>query len=116
MALKQTLGVNVLHCRTVDGVMKELVTFVIVYNLAHVVMLRSAEQQGVDRARISFIDTLRWLCRAPPDDLVPNLLTNPYRPRRNQPRVIKRRKDCYSYMTKPRAALLEGLYTTVVTA
>lgn len=116
MALKQTLGLDVLRCKTVDGVMKELAIFVIVYNLVRLVMLRSAEQQGVAPDRISFIDALRWLCFAPSGESTPNLLINPHRPGRHQPRVLKRRKGRYSYMTKPRPELLERLGITAVKA
>ena len=112
LALKQTLGMDVLHCRTVAGVMKEMLIFVMVYNLVRLIMLRSAEQQGVKPDRISFIDTLRWLCFMESDEPIPDLLINPHRPGRHQPRVIKRRKDRYSHMTKPRQELLEHLYTT----
>ncbi len=116
LALKQTLGMDVLHCRTVAGVMKEMLIFVMVYNLVRLVMLRSAEQQGVKPDRISFIDTLRWLCFMASDEPIPDLLINPHRPGRHQPRVIKRRKDRYSHMTKPRQELLEHLYSTHVKA
>lgn len=116
LALKQTLGMDVLRCHTVAGVMKEMLIFVIVYNLVRLIMLRSAQQQGVEPNRISFIDTLRWLCSASPGELIPVLLINPHRPGRHQPRVIKRRKDRYNHMTKPRQELLEQLYTTKVKA
>jgi hypothetical protein len=116
LALKQTLGLDVLRCHTVEGVMKELLIFVIVYNLVRLVMLRSAQQQGVKPDRISFIDTLRWLRSKRWDDPIPDLLINPHRPGRHQPRVIKRKKDRYSYMTKPRRELLANLYATAVKA
>lgn len=116
LALKQTLGMDVLHCRTVDGVLKEMVMFLIVYNLVRMVMLRSAQQQGVAPDRISFIDALRWLCASSPGEPIPNLVINPYRPGRQQPRVIKRRKDRYTYMTKPRYQLLELLLTGTLKA
>jgi hypothetical protein len=116
LALKQTLGLDVLRCRTVDGVMKELAMFVIVYNLVRLVMLRSAQQQDVAPDRISFIDALRWLCFGQLGESIPDLLINPHRPGRHQPRVIKRRKDRYSYMTKPRPELLERLGITAVKA
>ena len=116
LALKQTLGMDVLHCRTVDGVLKEMVMFLIVYNLVRMVMLRSAQQQGVAPDRISFIDALRWLCASSLGEPIPTLVINPYRPGRQQPRVIKRRKDRYTYMTKPRYQLLELLLTGALKA
>jgi len=109
LALKQTLGMDVLHCKTVEGVMKGMLIFVIVYNMVRLVMLRSAQQQRVPPDRISFIDALRWLCFASPGEQIANLLVNPHRPDRHQPRVIKRRKDGYTYMTKPRKILRQQL-------
>ena len=49
---------------TVDGVLKELIVFALVYNLVRVVMWAAAQRQGVDVERISFIDVVRWLAAA----------------------------------------------------
>ena len=57
--LKITLGLDVLKCKTVAGVLKELAVFVLVYNLVRRVCLESARLQGVEPDRISFIDALR---------------------------------------------------------
>jgi len=100
--LKRTLGMHVLRSRTTAGVFKEMLVFVMAYNLVRLVMLRSAEQQGVALERISFLDAARWLCHQARSDQVPNLLINPNRPGRHQPRVIKRAKDEYPRMTKSR--------------
>ena len=100
--LKRTLGMHVLRSRTPAGVLKEMLVFVMVYNLVRMVMLRSADQQGVAPERISFVDTARWLCHKAQSDEVPNLLVNPSRPGRYGPRVIKRASDEYPRMTKPR--------------
>ena len=59
--LKQTMKMDVLKCTTVEGVLKELTVYAIVYNLVRVVMMKAAARQGVDVERISFIDALRWL-------------------------------------------------------
>jgi len=59
--LKQTLTMDVLHCQTVPGLVKELLMFVIVYNLVRRVMAKAARRQGAEPRRISFIDTMRWL-------------------------------------------------------
>ena len=44
-----------------DGVLKELMIFVLVYNLIRAAMSMAGQRQGVDPNRISFIDTARWL-------------------------------------------------------
>src|SRR5881409_178195 len=45
--LKQTMGLDVLHCQRLVGVLKELTVFALVYNLVRVVMLAAAQRQGV---------------------------------------------------------------------
>ena len=107
--LKITMGMDVLHCKTVAGVTKELYMFAIAYNLVRLVMLEAAQRQEVPLDRISFIDALRWLCHADPDTPLPNLVINPHRPFRVEPRVIKRRMKEYPLMTKPRAELRKTL-------
>jgi hypothetical protein len=56
--LKQTMKMDVLHCTTVDGVLKELTVFALVYNLVRTVMHAAAVRQDVDVERISFADAL----------------------------------------------------------
>ena len=106
--LKQTMKMDVLKCMTVDGVLKELTIFAIVYNLVRVVMMAAAARQGVDVERISFIDALRWLCEMKTADL-PELVVNPTRPGRFEPRVRKRRPKEYPLMKKPRSELRKRL-------
>ncbi|MDQ3828825.1 MAG: IS4 family transposase, partial [Candidatus Tectomicrobia bacterium] len=59
--LKTTMQRDVLHGKTVSGVLKELPVFAIVYNLVRIVMWHSARLQHLDVERISFLDALRWL-------------------------------------------------------
>ena len=59
--LKETLGMRVLHSKTVDGVRKELLVFALVYNLVRAVMHEAATHAGVEPDRVSFIDAWRWL-------------------------------------------------------
>ena len=56
--LKQTMKMDVLHCETEEGVLKELTTFALVYNLVRAVMLAAAARQAVPVDRISFADAL----------------------------------------------------------
>ena len=108
--LKTTLGLDVLHCKTFVGVMKELMMFVTAYNLVRRVMRQAGEQQGVSAERISFIDALRWLTAAHPGDALPPLRVIPERPGRVEPRVKKRRPKEYDLMNRPRAVLRQALY------
>lgn len=103
--LKQTLGLDILRSQSVAGVTKELHAFVIIYNLVRQVMSEAARRQQVAPNRISFVDALRWLRHAQPDDTLPVLLVVPHRPGRHQPRVKKRRPKSYPLMTRPRHEL-----------
>jgi hypothetical protein len=107
--LKITMKMDVLKCRTVDGVLKELAVFVLIYNLVRLVMLEASRRQEVEVDRISFIDALRWLMSARPGDDLCNLVVNPYRPNRYEPRVRKRRPKQYRLMNQPRRELKEKL-------
>ena len=56
--LKQTMKMDVLRCETVQGVLKELTVFALVYNLVRAVMLEASRRQEVPVERISFADAL----------------------------------------------------------
>jgi hypothetical protein len=101
--LKQTMGLEVLHCRHLAGIMKELTVFALVYNLVRVVMLAAAKQQGVALERISFVDALRWLGDSQRPKPMPRLVVNPFRPGRVEPRAVKRRPKAYVRLSKPRS-------------
>ena len=104
-ALKQTMKMDVLKCKRVDGVLKELTMYAIAYNLVRVTMCQAAARQGVEVDRISFIDALRWLSDTGVETELPELVVNPARPERYEPRVRKRRPKQYPVMKKPRAEL-----------
>jgi hypothetical protein len=103
--LKTTMGLDVLKCKTVNGVLKELMVFALIYNLIRLVMVQAARRQQVAVERISFIDAMRWLASAQDDEPLPTLVVNPHRPGRYEPRVRKRRPKPYALMTKPRHQL-----------
>jgi hypothetical protein len=107
--LKTTMGMDVLHCKTVDGVKKELWIFLLIYNLIRRVMLAAAKRQKVPVSRISFASAMHWLQHAEPGQSMPVLAVVPYRPNRMEPRVLKRRQKDYDHMTQPRSKLQEKL-------
>ena len=107
--LKITLGMDVLKCKTVEGVRRELFMFGLVYNLVRAVMVQAAEEGEVEPDRVSFVDALRWLRQTLWDELPLRVKINPLRPGRFQPRVRKRRPKGYPLMTKPRSELLQAL-------
>jgi hypothetical protein len=103
--LKTTLKMRKLKSKTAQGVLKELAVYALVYNLVHLVMFKAAQRQRVQPDRISFIDTVRWLISALPGEQLPDLVINPRRKDRHEPRVIKDLQDSYTKMTRPRAEL-----------
>lgn len=107
--LKQTLHMDVLRCKTVAGVHKEVRMLALVYNLVRLVMLQAARQQHVNVERISFVDALRWLVHVRPGEPLRRLIVHPPRHGRVEPRVRKRRPKPYPLMTRPRHELKQAL-------
>jgi DDE family transposase len=107
--LKSTMQMEVLHGKTVPGVLKELTMFAIVYNLVRIVMLRSATLRHSAVERISFLAALRWLGAPGTRVLLSALIVHPTRPHRVEPRVKKRRPKSVPFMIKPRQDLRQQL-------
>ncbi len=82
---------------------EELTVYALVYNLVRAVMLEAAKRQGREVERVSFVDALRWLADSAGDEGLPDLVVNPDRPDRVEPRVVKRRPKKYMWMTRTRA-------------
>jgi hypothetical protein len=107
--LKTTMSMDVLKCKTVEGVLKEIHVFALVYNLVRVVLQAAARRQHMSIARLSHVDAFRWLGSAHEDEALPQIVVNPDRPDRVEPRVVKRRPKEYDRMTRPRAELRQQL-------
>jgi Transposase DDE domain len=107
--LKTSMKMDVLHCKTVPGVLKELTIFALVYNLVRLVMWHSATLQLIGVERISFLDALRWLSALSTRTPLGALIVNPERPHRVEPRVKKRRPKPFPLMLTPRQALRQRL-------
>lgn len=107
-SLKTTMAAERLRCQTVQGVKKELLMYLIMYNLVRLLMLKAAERQRVPFDRVSFADSLARL-RYGTGTLWVDLKTNPLRPDRIEPRVVKQRPKSYARMTHPRAQLRAAL-------
>jgi hypothetical protein len=107
--LKTGMQMEVLHCKTVAGTLKELTAFAMVYNLVRLVMLQSATLQYIAVERISFLDALRWLGAPSTGMPLVGLIVNPIRPHRVEPRVKKRRPKSFPVMVTPRQALRQQL-------
>ena len=107
--LKITLRMRKLKSKSATGILKELMVYALVYNLVHWIMVQAAQRQSVTPDRISFIDTVRWLLSAAIHEDLPDLIINPRRPGRHEPRVVKDREDTYTKMTRPRHQLRKTL-------
>lgn len=107
--IKITMKMDVLRCKTVEGVMKELAVFALAYNLVRSAMIESARRLGVAVDRLGFLDALRWLTNPIPGGRLNDILINPLRPDRVEPRVIKRRMKKFPLMQEPRAVLRNRL-------
>jgi hypothetical protein len=107
--LKTTMQMDVLHCKTVSGVLKELTVFAIVYNLVRMLMWHSAILQHMSVERISFLDALRCLSAPSPGIPLGALIVTPIRPHRVEPRVKKRRPKSFPFRLKPRQELRQQL-------
>jgi hypothetical protein len=114
--LKTTMRMEVLPCKTVPGVLKELTVFAMVYNLVRMVMWHSGILQHIAVERISFLEALRWL-RAPSTGMpLGGLLVNPMRPSRVEPRVKKRRPRPFPLMLTPRQVLRQQVLQQACTS
>ncbi|MDQ3716087.1 MAG: IS4 family transposase [Actinomycetota bacterium] len=109
LELKTILKMRRVKSQTADGVRKELAVYCLVYNLVRAVMARAAARQLTTPDRISFVDAVRWLLSAGPGQDLPDLVINPRRQGRHEPRVIKDLQDTYRKMTLPRSQMRRRL-------
>ena len=100
---------DVLHGKTVPGVLKALTVFALVYHLVRMVMRPSATLQHSAVERISCLDALRWLSAPYTGMSFVALMVNPTRPDRIEPRVKKRRPKSFPLMITPRQVLRQQL-------
>ena len=107
--LKTTMRMDVLRSQSVDGVLKELAMFALVYNLVRLVMLTAARTMEVPVERLSFVDALRWLAQASDQQPIKAIRVNRLRPNRCEPRVRKRRPKEFTLMNTPRRQLRQQL-------
>ena len=114
--IKISMKMDILKCKSVDGVMKELTMFAIAYNLIRSVMVESARVQNASVDQVGFLDAVRWLINPGPVGDVSRILINPHRPDRVEPRVRKRRPKQYPVMKKPRTELRNHLLRKEVAA
>jgi hypothetical protein len=127
-AIKDTLGLDILRCKSPEMVRKELWTGLLAYNLLRQVIAQSAAQRSVSPRRVSFTAAMQkvaavW-CLLPLSDPqgasriaaahLQQLAAHEVgqRPNRIEPRAVKRRPKPHALLMQPRAearaALLAG--------
>ena len=118
-AIKITMGMDILRCKTPEMVRKEMWTCLLAYNLIRQAMLQAAQKAGVSPRALSFTAAVQsiaasWLVIVLSDDALAALLIDAAsvslaehvvgdRPGRLEPRAIKRRPKPHDLLTKPRA-------------
>ncbi len=117
-AIKITMGMDILRCKTPEMVRKEMWTCLLAYNLIRRAMLQSAGKAGVSPRSLSFTAAMQsiaasWLVAVLSDDTLSALLIDAAlanlavhivgnRPGRVEPRAVKRRPKEHALLTKPR--------------
>ena len=105
--LKCTLNMAVLKGKSPAIIQREILAYVLVYNLLTIELRHYAAEQPIAPDRISFIDVVRWLLTGLRPGVRLNI--NPLRPGRYEPRARKRRPITYPYMTRIRQVLRDEL-------
>ena len=117
-AIKITMGMDIMRCKTPEMVRKEMWTCLLVYNLIRQTMLQSARKAGVSPRSLSLTAAAQsiaasWLVIVLSDDALAKHLIDAAstslaehvvgnRPGRLEPRAIKRRPKPHDLLTKPR--------------
>jgi hypothetical protein len=123
-SLKSAMQMGELRCKTPELVRKEVWTHVLAYNLIRAVMAQAAARQGVAPRTISFTGAMQTLEAFQPllelgaardaagrlglyHELLDAIATHRVgdRPDRYEPRLKKRRRNNYDWLTKPRAEM-----------
>src|SRR5262245_60956108 len=124
LCIKSAMQMRELRCKTPELVRKEVWAHVLAYNLIRTVMAQAAARHGVLPRSISFTGAMQTLeafqpllefgaahdaaCRSRLcQDLLAAIATHRVaaRPDRYEPRVKKRRRNHYDWLTKPRAEM-----------
>lgn len=122
--LKTTMGMEVLRCQSPAMVEKELLAYLVGYNLIRCLMAEVVALAGAQMERLSFkgsVDAVRQYSSAIHGqrgkqlrrELWIQLLATiaqdqvPLRPHRNEPRAVKRRPKAYQLLNKPRRRFKE---------
>lgn len=117
-AIKCTLGMDVLRCKSPEMVRREIWSCVLAYNLIRQALLAAAQQEDRSPRKLSFTAAMQkiassWLAVLTVKDSVLSTLIEEHlrdmaqhkvghRPDRIEPRAVKRRPKPHKLLTKPR--------------
>jgi len=119
--IKTTMGMDALSCLTPDMAEKEILVYLLAYNLIRLIMIESALLCDIIPRQLSFKHTIQlWLTYQQQASMINVELMEELlfmvgqlrvgnRTRRVEPRVIKRRPKAYSMMVKPRSVLKQEI-------
>jgi hypothetical protein len=118
-AIKESMGLDVLRCKSPEMVRKELWVGLLAYNLIRQTMAQAALQHGVSPRQLSFTAALQklaaaWCVLPLADPCLVEALGEAHRkhmaanqvgdrPNRIEPRAVKRRPKAHDLLMKPRA-------------
>ncbi len=123
-SLKSAMQMGELRCKTPESVRKEVWAHILAYNLIRTVMAQAAARHDIEPRSISFTGAMQTLDAFRPllefgaaqdaagrlrlyHDLLDAIATHRVgdRPDRYEPRLKKRRRNNYDWLTKPRAEM-----------
>ena len=123
--IKTTMHMDILRCKSPEMIHKELIIFIIAYNLIRGLIWESALKKGIDPYQISFKEAMVAICHwslfftftgnrnenKKKIEILMLIITTCIKPNRKkhrkEPRAIKRRPKSYQYLTKPRDQFVE---------
>jgi hypothetical protein len=117
--LKTTMGMELLRCQSPDMAEKELLAYLVAYNMIRCLMAQAVAQAGVEMDRLSFKGTVDAVRQYTPaihkarskaqrqhlgHELLQTIIRDllPWRPHRQEPRAVKRRPKAYQLLNKHR--------------
>jgi hypothetical protein len=117
-AIKQTMNMGVLRCKSPDMVRKEVWMHLLAYNLIRTLMAKAAEQEGIEPREVSFAGALQAVNAFAPvlqiadrkdlprlSEILLRIIARSRvgnRPDRFEPRAVKRRAKPIALLTTPR--------------
>jgi hypothetical protein len=122
-SIKSTMQMRELRCKTPELVRKEVWTHILAYNLIRTIMAQAAAKHDIAPRSVSFKGTIQTLEAFQPlldfgasddagrlelyHDLLDAIAAHRVgdRPDRYEPRLKKRRRNFYDWMTEPRAKI-----------